>query len=163
MRITPSVLTLLLLCSACVSRKTSSARFAEVAHDVQSFTRSVADNVTQQGPSAWQRYFENSPSFFMAVDGHIQFPDGASAQAAIPSLARTIKRIELQWGDSLRVDPLTQELAVVAVPWHETLAFSNGSRQDSSGYFTAVAERRDGRWQFRNAHWSTVPPPGASK
>lgn len=160
MRFTPSALTLLLLCSACVSRQT---RLAKVAKEVQSFTRSVADNVTQQGPSAWQRYFENSPSFFMAADGRIQFQDGAAAQATIPSLARAIKKIELRWGDGLRVDPLTQELAVVAVPWHEVLTFSDGNRQNSSGYFTAVAESRDGRWQFRNAHWSTAPPPGASK
>jgi hypothetical protein len=151
----PAILLPLLLCGACGSRQTDSARLMEVKNDVLSFTRSVAGNVTTRGPAAWQDYFENSPSFFMAVDGRVQFPDGASAQAAIPDLARTIKRIELQWGDDIRVDPLTQNLAVIATPWHEIITLADGNRLDTSGYFTAVAESRNGHWQFRNVHWST--------
>jgi hypothetical protein len=134
-----------------------------VKNEVQSFTRSVAEDVTRHGPSAWQNYFENSPSFFMAVDGRVQFADGASAQAAIPNLSRTIKNIELQWGDALRVDPLTQDLAVIAAPWHEIITLADGNRIDTSGYFTAVAESRNGRWQFRNAHWSTTQSAGLAK
>jgi hypothetical protein len=134
-----------------------------VENEVRSFARSVAQGVTKHGPSAWQDYFENSPSFFMAVDGRVQFPDGASAQAAIPNLSRTIRKIELQWGDGLRVDPLTQDLAVVAAPWHEVMDLADGNRMDVSGYFTAVAENRNGRWQFRNAHWSTAQPTGIAK
>jgi len=164
MRVTkPTLILLLLPLCACVSRQTNSARLAEVKADVQSFTRAVAENVTREGPSAWGTYFETGPSFFMAVDGHVQFQDGASAQAAIPNLVRAIKKIELQWGDALRVDPLTQEFAVVAAPWHEIVTFANGNRVDSSGYFTAVAENRNGQWQFRDAHWSTAQPAGPAK
>jgi hypothetical protein len=33
---------------------------------------------------------------------------------------------------------------------------SDGKRAESGGYFTGIAERRNGRWQFRNAHWSVA-------
>ena len=125
--------------------------------------QSVADNVSRRGPAAWQDFFENSPSFFMAVDGRVQFSDGASAQSGIPDLARTIKKIELRWGDALRIDPLTPDLAVIAAPWYESMTLADGRHLDVSGYFTAVAERSNGRWQFRNAHWSSAPPAGTAK
>ena len=164
MRITEAALLLaLLICGACGSRQTAPGRLAEVKSGVESFARSVAEGVTKQGPAAWQDYFEDSPAFFMAVDGRLQFPDGAAARAAIPELTRTIKKIELQWGNGLRVDPLTEDFAAVAGPWHEILTLADGSRLDTSGYFTAVAESRNGRWQFRNAHWSTTQPSGLTK
>ena len=31
---------------------------------------------------------------------------------------------------------------------------SEGKRAESAGYFTGIAERRNGRWQVRNVHWS---------
>jgi hypothetical protein len=162
-RVTESaVLLSLLLCGACGSRQPA-ARLAAVKSDVQSFMRSVAENITLRGPAAWQDYFENSPSFFMAADGRLQFSDGGAARAAIPNLFRTIMKIELRWGVGLRVDPLTDDLAVIAVPWHETMTLADGNRLDVSGFFTAVAESRNGRWQFRNAHWSTVQPAGSAK
>jgi len=158
-----AVLLSLLLCGGCGSRQSADGRHAAVKGDVQSFMRSVAENVTMQGPAAWQNYFENSPSFFMAADGRLQFSDGAAAQAAIPNLIRTIKKIELRWGDGLRVDPLTDDLAVIAAPWHEVMTLVDGNRLNTSGYFTAVAACRNGRWQFRNAHWSTTQPAGSAK
>jgi hypothetical protein len=37
-----------------------------------------------------------------------------------------------------------------------------GQRAEASGYLTGTLENRDGRWQFRNAHWSeALPPPRA--
>jgi hypothetical protein len=68
-----------------------------------------------------------------------------------------------KWGNGLRVDPLTQDLAVIAAPWHEIMTLADGNRLDTSGYFTAVAESRNGRWLFRNVHWSTMPPAGLAK
>jgi len=82
--------------------------------------------------------------------------------AAIPDVARAIKHIELHWGDDLRVDPLTTDLAIVATSWHETIVDAAGKSMEESGYFTGTVEYRDGRWRFRNAHWSSaVPPPPA--
>jgi hypothetical protein len=82
------------------------------------------------------------------------FPNSESATAGIQGLARTIKRIELKWGDDLRVDPLTPDLAVMATTWREVQMDAAGKRVDEAGFFTAIAEHREGRWQFRDVHWS---------
>jgi hypothetical protein len=125
---------------------------------VRAFAQTVAHDVTQDGPLAWEKHFAESPAFFMAVNGQMAFPDRAAAAAALPGIARAFKHIELQWGDDLRVDPLTANLALVAASWHEVLVDASDHSVDEKGYFTGIAEYRDGRWQFRDAHWSTVPP-----
>jgi hypothetical protein len=149
------------LAGGCASRQPGTARLAEGKTSVQSFARSVAEEVTRQGPAAWRDFFEDSPSFFMAVDGRLQFPDGAAAKAAIPELTRTIQKIELEWGKDLRVDPLTEDLAVMGAPWHEILTLADGNRPDVSG--TSFVENRDGHWRFRNVHWPTIQPASAPK
>jgi hypothetical protein len=130
-----------------------------VEDGVRAFTRVVAHDVTQDGPAAWRRHFADSPSFFMAAEGQLVFPNSAAATAGIQDLARTIKQIELRWGDDLRVDPLTPDLAVVAAPYHEIRVNTSGQREEETGFFTGTAEYRDGRWQFRNVHWSLPVPP----
>jgi len=82
--------------------------------------------------------------------------------AAIPNLEQAIKHIELQWGTEVRVDPLTPELAVLAAPWHEVRTMADGQVLDQHGYFTAIAEYKDGRWQLRNCHWSVLHPEAKS-
>jgi len=140
----------------------SPARAAAVEDAVRAFTRTVAHDVTEEGPTAWRKHFADIPAFFMAVDGKLAFPSGAAMIAAIPDVARAIKHIELRWGDDLRVDPLTADLAVVGTSWHEVVTDAEGKRMETSGYFSGTVEHRDGRWQFRNAHWSSaVPPPPA--
>jgi hypothetical protein len=130
-----------------------------VKRGVEEFMQTVSHSVTQEGPLAWLKYFEESPTFFMAVNGQMAFPDGASAQEGTRKFAQTIRRLELAWGD-VRVDPLTNHLAVVAASWHETQVDNTGHSVNETGYFTGLAEYRDGRWQFRNAHWSApVSPP----
>src|SRR5262249_47948360 len=81
---------------------------------VRAFMQTVSLSVTQEGPLAWIKYFDASPAFFMAVNGQMAFPDPAAAQEGTRKFAQTIRRIELKWGDDLRVDPLTSEFAVVA-------------------------------------------------
>ena len=136
----------------------SPATRAAVTDAVRQFAQDVAHDVTREGPAAWRRYFSPSPSFFMASDGQLVFSDAASAARGIDDLTRITKSIELRWGDDLRVDPLTPELAVVASSWSEVQVAVDGGRVTEHGYFTAVAERRDGRWKFRNAHWSVAAP-----
>jgi hypothetical protein len=133
-------------------------RAAAVEDGVRSFTRTVAHDVTEDGPVAWRKHFADLPAFFMAVDGHLVYSSGAAAMAAIPDLTRTIKHIELRWGDDLRIDPLTADLAVVAATWHEVIVDAAGKRMEETGYFTGIAEYREGRWQFRDAHWSVAAP-----
>ena len=124
---------------------------------VEAFVRAVAQGVTSRGPAAWADYFDERPSFFMAAEGALQFDGGAAARAAIPNLVQAIKGIRLEFGNPLRIDVLTADLASVGAPWHEIAVLADGKRVEESGYFTAIAENREGRWRFRNAHWSTKP------
>jgi hypothetical protein len=133
---------------------------ASVRSEVQAYTRLVADDVTRDGPAAWKRHLAEAPEFFMVVNGQMVFPSGAAAAGAVDGLARMIAKVELRWGE-VRVDPLGADLAVIAAPYHEMRVDADGKRVDEDGYFTAVAQRRDGRWWLRDAHWS-VPMPAAS-
>jgi hypothetical protein len=165
------VLLLVVICVACGSRheltgapnSLTPARAAEVERDVRAFAGVVAHEVTSEGPTAWRRHLIDSPSFFLAADGHLVFANGSAATAGIQQFASTIKHIELQWDGDLRVDPLTPELAVVASPYHEIQINQEGKRLDEVGYFTGIAEYRNGQWQFRNAHWSEACPAAAAR
>lgn len=136
----------------------TSAQAAAVDRGVRAFTATVAHDVTQDGPTAWRKHFADTPAFFMAVNGQLVFANSADVTAKIPQIAQMIKQIQLQWGDDLRVDPLTETLAIVATSWREVILNADGKRDEESGYFTGTVELRDGRWQFRNAHWSVAVP-----
>ena len=142
-------------------RSLTSADAGAIEESARTFMRTVAHDVTQGGPLAWLKFFDTGPRFFMAVNGQLVFPNAAAAQEGTQTFARTINRIELTWGDDLRVDLLTAELAVVAAPWREIQVDKTGHRIEQAGYFTALAEYRDGRWRFRDIHWSAPisPPP----
>jgi hypothetical protein len=166
-----SALFLLAVASAACSARTSApagsqsltpAAAAAVADGARAFMQAVAHDVTQEGPLAWLNFFDSGPGFFMAVNGQLAFPTAAAAEEGTRNFARTIEHIELAWGGDLRVDPLTPDLAVVAASWREVHVDKAGHRTDESGYFTGLAELRDGRWRFRDAHWSApVSPPPA--
>jgi hypothetical protein len=149
------------LCSGCSSspRDLTSTRAAEIDKEVRAFAKDVASGVTREGPTAWRRYFSEGSEFFMASEGKLVFANGASAAATIPDLARSIRQIELVWGEELRVDPLTPELAVMASPYHEVRTGPSGDHVSEGGYFTGTTEFKEGHWRFRNAHWSVVVPP----
>jgi hypothetical protein len=140
----------------------SPERAAAVDQSVRTFMKTVAHDVTQDGPAAWRKYFADTPSFFMAVNGHMVFANSAAATAGIEDVARRIKQIELQWGDDVRVDPLTPELAAVGASYHESQVLAGGQRVEDTGYFTGIVEVRDGNRQFRDAHWSSAAPPPAT-
>lgn len=121
---------------------------------VRAFVKNVAHDVSSEGPAAWRRHFEDTPAFFMAVNGALAFHDSRSASEGIQNVAKTFKSIELQWGDEIRVDTLTGKFAVVATTYHEVLTTPDGQTAMSNGFFTAVAEKQKGQWQFRDVHWS---------
>jgi len=133
-------------------------RAAEVNHAVRAMMKTVAHDVTQDGPLAWLKYFDMGPTFFMAVNGQMAFTNAAAAQDGTRKFAQTTRHIELAWGDDLRVDPLTADLAMVASSWHETIIDNAGHKTDGAGYFSGLVENRDGHWQFRDAHWSSPAP-----
>ena len=103
---------------------------------------------------AWTREFSDEPTFFMVSDGVLVFSSGAAAVQGIQSLRQAIKKIELHWGEDLRVDVLSPKFAVVGTSWQETREIQGREVKDR-GYFTGLVEQRNGKWQFRNAHWST--------
>jgi hypothetical protein len=158
-------LTILVTSSACGTHRDfvnssglTSAQKHAIEDSVRRFVLDVAHDVSQEGPTAWRRHFADSPSFFMAVNGNLAFPNTESATEGIQSFAHTIQHIDLHWGDDLRVDPLTPDFAVVATPWVEVQIDLKGHHLTTSGFFTALAENRNGQWQFRNAHWSEPVP-----
>jgi hypothetical protein len=134
-------------------------RAAAVDSGVRAFMRDVAHDITQDGPAAWRKQFADTPAFFMAVNGKIAFANSAEVTTGLPQVALAIKHIELKWGEDLRVDPLAPDLAVVGAPYHELQVWADGHHVEDSGYFTGVAQYRGGRWQFRDAHWSSAPVP----
>ena len=125
---------------------------------VRAFMQTVSHSVTQDGPVAWIKYFDASPAFFMAVNGQMAFPNAAAAQDGTRKFAQTIRQIEFQWGGDLRVDPLTNEFAIVAVSFREIQVDTAGHSITETGYFTGLADYREGHWQLRNAHWSAPVP-----
>jgi len=145
------------------SPQLTAARKAAVEHEVRQFAATVSRDITVEGPAAWEKHFEDSPAFFMASEGKLAFPDRPAASEAIEELKRTIQHLELSWGDDLRVDPLTPEFAVVASSWHEVQSDKQGHQTTESGFFTGLVERRNGQWQFRDAHWSVAAPAAKAK
>jgi hypothetical protein len=138
----------------------ASAQAVEQA--VHAFMLTVEHDVTHDGPTAWRRFFSHGPRFFMASDGHLVFPSYAAADKEIGQLTSTIKHIDLSWGNEMRIDPLSPDLAEVATPWHEVRETTTG-RVDESGLLTATVEYQDGHWQFRDLHWSVAKPAGQLK
>jgi hypothetical protein len=137
------------------SQALSPERRIAIASDVRTFALTVAHDVTERGPTVWQEEFADDPAFFMAVNGQLAFPNRQVAAQVIQDLPRTIKQINLRWGDDLRIDPLTADLAVVATSYTEVQTDPDGHQVTETGFFTGVAESRGGRWQFRDAHWSS--------
>jgi hypothetical protein len=132
-----------------------------VEKGVRSFMRDVADDVTREGPAAWSKVFADRPEFFMASDGRLMFANGQGAMQGIQDVKQMIKQIELHWGEDLRVDALTPDLAVVGTTWQEQRVEAQGHQVNQGGYFTGVVEQHNGRWQFRDAHWSVAAPAAA--
>jgi len=119
---------------------------------------SISSDLRAEGPTAWLRYFDRSPGFFMASDGLMAFPSNDSAAKAMPNIAAILKHADLKWG-ALRIDSLTPGMAQVATPFDESMTDSAGKKIRISGYFTGIARRGDEGWKLRNAHWSIVHPP----
>ncbi len=142
--------------SASAAQPMTAAEAVRVDGAVRSFMSTVARDVTRDGPAAWRKHFADSPAFFMVNDGQMAFPDSAAATKGIHDFAATIRSIRLEWSSDLRVDPLTPDFAVVAVSFFEDQEQLTGKHVEERGYFTGVAELRGGRWQLRDAHWSSL-------
>ena len=136
------------------ARELTAEQRAGVESGVRAFMHRVAEDVTREGPIAWKKEFADRPEFFMASEGALAFRNHQEAAQGIEAFAKTIDHMSLHWGDDLRIDALTPELAVVGTTWKEVRVDVQGKTVTQVGYFTGVAEKRDGEWKFRDAHWS---------
>jgi hypothetical protein len=84
----------------------------------------------------------------VASEGHLVFPNSASATKGIQDFARTINHMELHWGEDLRVDPLTPDFAVIATPWHEIRVDTSGNRVDETGFLPRLPNTETGTGNF---------------
>ena len=134
------------------------ARAAAIQDSVRSFAAAVARDVTTGGPEAWLPHFARGPEFFMAAEGSLVFPAFDSATRFLREYVRSTPKIELAWGNDIRVDPLAPGLAVMATQYREIQTDSAGHRVSQTGFFTSVVEHNASGWQIRDAHWSSRAP-----
>jgi hypothetical protein len=133
------------------------AESAVVKDSVLQMTQSIAKAVSEQGPLAWSRYFENSADFYMAADGQLAFSNTDSMTDFLKNIfTKSVKKITLSYSQ-VRIDPYSSKIAGVAATYHEDITDTAGKISPSEGYFTAIAEQTTNGWQLRNAHWSTNP------
>ena len=124
----------------------------EIKSSVQKMMDIAAKDIFYNVPLACLKYFENTPDFYMASGEQMVFPSHDSATKFIKELVKQIQKIELRWGN-IRVDPMSNKFANVAVIWNEDLTDFSGNQTSHSGYFSAVSEKTIQGWQLRNAHW----------
>jgi len=161
MRLSALMVALPLLACACDRQDTdrlTPVHRAAMADSVRTFMRALARDVTAQGPRAWRDYFADTSAFYMAAEGRLVVPSSDSATQLINQLANVIRQLELRWESAPRVDVLGPGLAALAAPYFESRVDTAGRQFDETGYFTAIAASRAGRWQLLSAHWSVVPP-----
>jgi hypothetical protein len=154
------VILFLLLISSCNQRNSSDLsqnQYSQVRDSVQEMARQIAIDISRNGPIAWLRHFSDTAAFFMASDGQLMFPNYDSASSFIRNkLVKMLTKIELSWTDT-RVDPLNENLAMLAASFKEVMTDSAGGVRKESGYFSGLAQRTIKGWQLRNAHWSLLP------
>lgn len=127
-----------------------------VKDSVQLMAESIAKNISHEGPVVWLRYFEKGPDFFMASDGQLVFPNIDTATSFINNyLIKEMPKIELHW-NSIRIDPLTPNLASISAVYHEDITDSSGKMTPHDGYFTGIAHQTSQGWKLHNAHWSSI-------
>jgi hypothetical protein len=133
----------------------TSEQFSGVQDSVRLMLASISQNVSQNSPVAWLSYFENEPSFYMASQGELVFPNHDSARIFIDSiLVKIMPKIKLQWSN-ISIDPISINWADARAYYHEDVTDSSGKTRPENGYFTALVHRRKEGWKLRNAHWST--------
>jgi hypothetical protein len=153
-----SILAGILFCLyGCQSKeiKTKAEYLGFVKDSVILMTTHITSDLARIGPIAWLNYFENSPDFFMAVDGKVTFTNYQTAKNFISdTLTKSFQKINLHW-ESLRIVPLAFNLASMGAYFHEDLLDPTGKTVTATGYLTATAAQTGQGWKLRNVHWST--------
>jgi hypothetical protein len=142
-------------CRSSSSSTLETGKALEVQASVRLLADSIARDVTREGATAWLRYFEASPGFFMASGGALEYPYNDSAVAGVRDFTSRTRQIELTWND-VRIDPLSARLAVMGASFRENITDTSGNQVRFGGYFTAVAEEIPAGWRLPDAHWSML-------
>jgi hypothetical protein len=127
-----------------------------VKDSVQRMVNSITKDLSLRGPIAWLTYFENTPDFFMASNGQLEFSNIDTAKSFINNiLVKIIPKIELRWSN-IKIDALTNQFASISAVYHENISDSTGKTTPYDGYFTAIAHQTSEGWKLHNAHWSSM-------
>jgi hypothetical protein len=144
-----------LSCSEQVKPKAKD-QYEPVREGVLSLMNKISGGIKSKGPIAWLDYLEYSPDFFMASEGHLQFPNIDSADNFIRNrLSKQIRKSSLNWNE-IRVDPMNDNQAGIAAQWYEVFTDTAGVETIQRGYFTGIADKVKKDWLLRNLHWSVV-------
>ena len=157
-KISVSLLMIFTICiiTSCNNNKQIKKDNAGFKDDVIQMMDSVSQNISSNGPKAWLNYFENTPSFFMASDGKLVFPDYNTATKFInDTLVNIISSINLKWSN-INIDILNDKAVAARAGFHEDIKFKQGNIAKIDGYFTAVIDNTSAGYKFRNLHWSII-------
>ncbi|MBL8767365.1 MAG: nuclear transport factor 2 family protein [Planctomycetes bacterium] len=151
------VFSLILVAGAGGCRAIEQADLMTAKTEVRVWADHLARDLERDGPEAWPRYFLDDPSFFMAVDGKVEFRDYAQAKTFCADFDARTASVNLSW-ESMRVEALDARHAVLASNYHERIISTSGKTESYSGYFTAVAVKTDAGWKLQHVHWSSPVP-----
>lgn len=126
---------------------------------VRAFLETIPAALAAEGPLAWLRFFEDGPSFFMASDGKVVFPDRAAAETFLATFAQQVASMALTW-ENVQIEPLAPDVATVAMSYHERITMHDGTVSEFGGYVTGVARGHGGAWRLQHLHWSSPVPDG---
>jgi len=157
MRIALLEIVLLLALVGCATESNpalDATRATEIDQGVRRMLDDIARDLASDGPTAWTRYFADSPDFYMASDGELVFPTIEDAKNFLREFAPNVSSMSLTWSD-VRVDPAAEGLALVAAAYHEVIVEVSGTEIEFGGYFTGVATETPSGWRLRTLHWSS--------
>src|SRR5262249_11753474 len=113
-----SLLLLASFASACSRPQPSGTLTPEqsafVNKDVRAFLATMADDITKRGPVAWRTHFADTSNFYMAAEGQMVFADSPAATKGINELTVALSKLDLKWGEPVRIEPLSATVAAVA-------------------------------------------------
>ena len=130
------------------------ARRAALVVEVTDFMNALPKRLGRDGPAAWLDHFAEDDRFSMASDGAVAFADRDEAAAMLADFAPTIATMELVW-EQLRVDILSEDVALVVTPYRERLVTTAGEELSFAGCFSGVAVRTPVGWRLLHLHWSS--------
>jgi hypothetical protein len=154
---TASVLMLALCFNAC--SRVRDARPSDGGDDgpeqrVEAFFEGIPSALAAGGPAAWLDVFDDTPSFFMASDGSLVFPDRATAETFLADFAPRVRTMSLAWIEP-RFTMLAEGVVAVASAYVETIAMTDGTESTFAGYVSGVIRASADEWKLQHLHWSS--------